>query len=704
MPVSERDVEIASASKGTTGSGRRVIAVIGIDRYDHWPRLSNAVRDASGAEALFRRLGFEEVTAPVLDERATGKAIQSLVTDDLTVLGPEDSLVLFYAGHGGTRKHRLGGEEIRTGYLIPVDASSSPDRGSTWVELEGWLRAVSLLPAKHILVVLDACHSGIALDPIIKWRDIGSWQDTPLSTLQARRSRRIITSALDDQVALDSGPVHGHSLFTGCLIEGLTDGIRRSGSRVTTGSELGLYLQRRVQTYPHSRQTPDFGTFAFDDRGEMVIPLAIEDAGRVPIVGEDGLRYRLVVGNATAGRVEPQPQAPTAPQRPIARRASLTPQPPAELAKLTVSRLAARRWIILGGVGATLATALVGYLIFGQDSSRSNSSDDTPSRVAASNLPDARPADAASSAAPAGLPDAQPQHPPDAHPVDAAFHAAPAGPPDAQPQPRFRPGGCPPGMVRVPPGTFRMGSPEGVGADDEHPQHEVTLPAYCIDKTEVTVKAYAACVAAKGCSAAPLTVNWSGDSAADVEFYSGFCNRDDRPDHPINCVDWNQAAAYCKWAHKRLPTEAEWEYAARGNDNRAYPWGNEAPSAKRLNACGSECVAMVKRELNLHGKSMYEASDGWVSTAPRGEFPGDASPFGVLDMAGNVVEWTADWYGPYTAVAAANPRGAKRGTFRVVRGGAWYSNDAALVRAANRIWTIPSYRINYVGFRCGRGD
>ena len=135
------------------------------------------------------------------------------------------------------------------------------------------MRAVSLLPAKHILVILDACHSGIALGPIIKWRDIGTWQSTPLPTLMARRSRRIITSALDDQVALDSGPLHGHSLFTGCLIEGLTHGLGRAGSRAVTGSELGLYVQRRVEAYPNSRQTPDFGTFDFDDRGEMVIPL-----------------------------------------------------------------------------------------------------------------------------------------------------------------------------------------------------------------------------------------------------------------------------------------------------------------------------------------------------------------------------------------------------------------------------------------------
>lgn len=98
-----------------------------------------------------------------------------------------------------------------------------------------------------------------------------------------RQSRRIITSALDDQVALDSGPVHGHSLFTGCLIEALTDGIKKSGRRVTTGSELGLYVQGRVQTYPGSTQTPDFGTFTFDDRGEMIIPLSIESPQGDPI-------------------------------------------------------------------------------------------------------------------------------------------------------------------------------------------------------------------------------------------------------------------------------------------------------------------------------------------------------------------------------------------------------------------------------------
>jgi ABC-type nitrate/sulfonate/bicarbonate transport system substrate-binding protein len=284
MPLDERrDVKLnAVPCEPLNSAGRNVIAVIGIDRYHHWQRLANAVHDATGTSALFRRLGFEEIVSPLLDETATGKAIQALVTDDLMALGPDDSLVLFFAGHGGTRRHHVQDKVIKAGYLIPVDAQASPERTATWIDLEAWLRAVSLLPAKHILVVLDACHSGIALDPIMKWRDVGSWHDVPLSTLNTRRSRRIITSALDDEVALDSGPAYGHSLFTGCLFEGLTHGVRKDGDMITTGSELGLYVQRRVKTYPSSRQTPDFGTFALDDRGEMIIPLAVEPRGSRP--------------------------------------------------------------------------------------------------------------------------------------------------------------------------------------------------------------------------------------------------------------------------------------------------------------------------------------------------------------------------------------------------------------------------------------
>lgn len=262
-----------STDDATSSSGRNLIAVIGIDRYRGWPKLTNAVHDARGAVSVFQRLGFESLTTPLLDAAATGSAIHALVTDDLMVLEPDDSLVLFYAGHGATRTQHVETHVVKTGYLVPVDAS---DRASTWIEINSWLHAVSRLPARHILVILDACHTGIALDPVVRWRSPATWQDVPLSTLSTRRSRRIITSALESQRALDSGPVHGHSLFMGCLIDGLTHDLGRvGGNRFTTGSELAMYIQRRVSTYPNSQQTPDFGVFELDDRGEMIIPLAI---------------------------------------------------------------------------------------------------------------------------------------------------------------------------------------------------------------------------------------------------------------------------------------------------------------------------------------------------------------------------------------------------------------------------------------------
>lgn len=230
-----------------------------------------------------------------------------------------------------------------------------------------------------------------------------------------------------------------------------------------------------------------------------------------------------------------------------------------------------------------------------------------------------------------------------------------------------------------------MGTPpDGPGDADESPMHEVTLSAYCMDRTEVTVKAYTDCVAAQRCPPTPFMEYSITHTPGDVKRNSQFCNRADRPDHPINCIDWNQAVAYCQWAGGRLPTEAEWEYAARGPERREYPWGDDPPSSKYLN--------------------MYGTIDRYTTTAPVGSFPDGASPFGVLDMAGNVWEWTADWYGPYPAAPVTNPRGPETGTTRALRGGGWMNLAPGAVRAALRSWGEPRDRMMTLGFRCARGD
>ena len=245
-------------------------------------------------------------------------------------------------------------------------------------------------------------------------------------------------------------------------------------------------------------------------------------------------------------------------------------------------------------------------------------------------------------------------------------------------------------------GTFLMGSPDGEGLADEHPQHQVEVAAFDMDATEVTVGAYAACVRAGACTAAATTVDWPGVSDSDKKTWSKYCNgdREDRKTHPANCVDFDQATAYCAWAGARLPTEQEWEYAARGKADRTYPWGEEPPDETRVNACGAECVRMAKEE-GFSWSSMYAGDDKWAGTAPVGSYAAGRTPEGLMDMAGNVWEWTSTPYARYDGSSSGGAR-------IVLRGGCWDSYMAKSLRAANRISETKSARRNVIGFRCAK--
>jgi hypothetical protein len=205
--------------------------VIGIDRYQHWPALNNAVADATGIrKALTERFGFEAPPALQLtDAAATRDNIAALIEEKLpAATGPDDTLVLFYAGHGRRRVFESTAEE--RGYLAPVGARSG-QKCSDLIAVDDLLRNVARIPARHVLVVLDACHSGIA-------RDIPPFRAGAFSAdLASRRSRKVIVSARGDQVASDAGPVPGHSLFTGVLLRGLA-GEADDGDLALTTTEL----------------------------------------------------------------------------------------------------------------------------------------------------------------------------------------------------------------------------------------------------------------------------------------------------------------------------------------------------------------------------------------------------------------------------------------------------------------------------------
>ncbi len=217
----------------------------------------------------------------------------------------------------------------------------------------------------------------------------------------------------------------------------------------------------------------------------------------------------------------------------------------------------------------------------------------------------------------------------------------------------------------IPAGTFTMGSNDG--AADEKPAHQVSVAAFCMDTTEVTTAAYTACVQSGKCTAADTGASCNAGVA-------------ERGNHPINCVDWTQATAYCEAQGQRLPTEEEWEYAARGTDSRTYPWGNAEPS----------------NQLCWNGESNNLGKGNRQSTCTVGWFSQGNSPFGLADMAGNVWEWTSSGYSVnYTAERVT--------ALRVYRGGGWFNDDLSSVRSAFRLGlepALPDDNFGVIGFRC----
>jgi formylglycine-generating enzyme required for sulfatase activity len=284
----------------------------------------------------------------------------------------------------------------------------------------------------------------------------------------------------------------------------------------------------------------------------------------------------------------------------------------------------------------------------------------------------------------------------------SAAVAAPPASVAARAAPASAPAGCPKDMIAIPGGSFYMGSDEGIPL--ERPAHQVELSPYCIDQFEVTVEKYKACSDAGRCKRASTTNQWESITDKDRKAFDPLCNVRDpegHASHPINCVDWEMADKFCREDGKRLPTEAEWEFAARGPDGRKYPWGDDDPSAGYLNACGRECMAWGAKN-GVEEKAMYDADDGYANTAPVGSFPKGASRYGVQDVVGNVWEWVADYYGPYSKEEQKAPTGPATGDEKVIRGGAWNGSYASWVRPTFRYKDAPTKRSYGIGFRCAK--
>ena len=227
-----------------------------------------------------------------------------------------------------------------------------------------------------------------------------------------------------------------------------------------------------------------------------------------------------------------------------------------------------------------------------------------------------------------------------------------------------------------------------------------TVDDVCMDITEVTVAAYGACVDAGACT----QPEFQGSGTIIPTMMNEACNwkhPSGRANHPINCVSWHQAVAYCKFVGARLPNEAEWEWAARGGaKGSAYPWGDAEADGTNANACGSECPKNYKAKFSALIEPLYPTDDGFPETAPVGSFTKGDNPWGVHDLAGNVWEWTSTT-GKWDWTEAAEHSIA--GTPAVVRGGAWNtSSQYSLTAAAQTDREEISRMFAVVGFRCAR--
>jgi formylglycine-generating enzyme required for sulfatase activity/uncharacterized caspase-like protein len=592
--------------------------IIGINEYQHGrvPKLRYAVSDAQAVERELLAHGFRsDRIITLLDRQATKAAIERVLGDDLRARMTKDDRILVFFAGHGKTDRLRSGEE--EGYLIPVDGD--PSRlFSTAISMQALRQISDRLPAKHILYVVDACYSGYALFN----RAIS---DDLLEEMVKKPAIQILTAGRQEDQAQERA---GHGVFTQIFLQGL-QGEAFGGKSWLALEELGLWVKSRVFAESNRRQLPQFGNLS--GQGQFVF---LRPASQV-------------------AKEEPasEPQRPKITEEPRGDRGTLAVR--ADLAGIEVwvgpervGEINPRRLLLISDLPAgthRVRARKPGY--------RDREFEVQVARGKQTDLAiELEPLTPPNPITPAGDP--------------KLAAALPPPPPPAGVRMESR-GRDQASMVFIPEGSFFMGAPD----DDPHasaaekPQRSIVVSGFWIDRLEVTNIKYAQFREA-GRHRSPLY-------ARDLRFNA--------PDQPIIGVTWEDAREYCRWAGKRLPTEAEWEKAARGTDGRRFPWGSVA---------SEDLVHVMKSK-----------------TSDVGQYAGGASPYGVLDMAGNVWEWVQDWWAPATYrkdTLLVNPTGPSMGGEKVLRGGSWFERDVTATRSTMRHHQAPDRANNNVGFRCSQ--
>lgn len=633
--------------KGQTLYTNSHALVVGINAYPHLrpeDQLECAENDAVRLrEVLIRSYGFppQNITL-LLSARATKTAIQSGLNSlaEPARVKPGDRVLVYFSGHG--KDVRLT-KDSRMGFLLPTDARVGLEEPNpaeylrTCVrmdEVQGMLR---LTPAKHALVIADACFSGLLVgSKLVDDEGAGASAASAVRGWSVRPAKQILTAGGKDEKAKEDRE-RGYGLFTFKLLEELT-ARAANADRAFPVLDLWVRLKPSVSGLSGGQQVPQFSQQDGTDGQFLLLPTSPRP---VPV-----LHGLTPFGGARTARI------PALPERPKRNDASL---PQGKVG--TVMLVQPRGWV-------NVTSTPPGARIFqdGVDTGQV-----TPARVPVElGLEDRRQVGIALRHARRREAFRRVEIARGAVvPLDVQLEEgeSPLEPPRRQAPSRQTKDGAE--LVWIPPGEFEMGaSTAEPGEADERPVHPVRIRrGFWLYRTEVTNAMYRRFVQEVG---HPQPLFWR-----DRRF-----NQDQQP---VVGVTWEDAASYCKWVGGRLPTEAEWEYAARGRDGRRYPWGDTAPSP-------------------------YLVTSGLPSTTgvPEavGSHPAGASWRGALDLAGGVCEWCSDWYDPgyYGVSPDVDPRGPSQGTHRVLRGGSWFYLPANL-RSNRRDHNDPRTQLSVNGFR-----
>jgi formylglycine-generating enzyme required for sulfatase activity len=579
--------------------------LIGINQYQYQniEKLEFAVKDIQAVrEVLVGLYGFPAANVSMLTD---AQATKGAITDALAALTniervhPEDRVFIYFSGHGQTVKTPDGGQK---GFLLPVEAreklgetGNPADYLSSCLPMNAIWDYLQMCPAKHVLLVTDACFSGLLAKNRAGDEPPASWD---LRILAGKKARQVLTAGGAGEKTREQRDL-GHGIFTYKLLEELR--IRATAGKPIIAQELYAALKRSVANASGGRQTPILVN-ADEYDGEFLFML--------PEAGGPEANARLQITTIPAGATV------------LIDRKTLTTSP-------CTLRLN------LGGADAKtveLGLTLAGYC---DEVSNVTLERGTKTSVTLTLAP-------------------LPQTPPASGAPVPSTGVLKTNPKDGAK------------LIFIPAGEFTMGSPDAdIDAfTQEKPKHQVDLDAYYLYKTEVTVAQYRQ-FCQETTRAMPNKPSWGWIDS-----------------HPIVNVSWDDAAAYAQWAGATLPTEAQWEKAARGTDGRVYPWGSTWDADKTHRSTESR-----------HDAGNTATADG---------FSAGASPYGVLNLAGNVWEWCADWYGKdyYRTAPVRNPLGPATGIYRCLRGGGWTEVDPLCFRAPFRKRADPTNRNTSIGFRC----